>query len=88
MGKTNRPLRMLLDRSIVVTEEDKAIIAKLIEQGHTIDLIDLRDYDIHGGTRFFRMFSLKYLPMAMASARRDKANAAAKKKSDTPKKEV
>jgi len=74
MGKSSKPLRILLSPNCIKDDEDQAIIDKLQAQGHTIDIVvaDPKPYDIVGGPECFRMFDLKYLKMAIEGARKVK----------------
>jgi hypothetical protein len=82
MGKTIKPLKILLSPDCITTDEDQGIIEKLQGQGHTVHIMgyelcpSCRDgmagYDIVGGPNAFRMFDLKYLPVAILGARKMK----------------
>ena len=76
MGKSPKPLNFQIDPACVQTPDDQAIVDGLIAQGHSIDLqppggLLCSNYsiDILLSPRAWRAFDLKYLDLAIKSAR-------------------
>ena len=67
IGTSPKPLKFLVYSSIV--GDDMPILSALSEQGHIVELVDDTDHDIILGPRCWRGFSLKYLDLAIKSAR-------------------
>lgn len=84
-GKTNDPLNLVVDISLITEPE----VLALVEQGHNIKFRVIEE-DGYIGPRFWRMGKelIKYLPMAIKAIRKEKRESGTDRKEGKPKKAV
>jgi len=68
MGKSPKPLSFMIDPSLVQTEEDRQYLRELEAQGHSV-IINNVPVEILLAPNAWRAFDLRYLDLAIKSAR-------------------